>query len=103
MYIKNLSYWGVVKLNLIFAYLLSILFSPFFVIYYLIAPQKFTFKMDDTINIYGLTLDISPHLGSLITVLFLIFVAVLVKSAILYVIFTRTPIGKITIGHNSNK
>jgi hypothetical protein len=101
MTVKNLSFWGWVKLTLILDYLILILMIPIVVIVGVVAPDKLTFNMPDKLTVYGWTLTPSGDMmvsSILFTGLIMAIIGLMIKSGVLYLLAQKTPLGRINIG-----
>jgi hypothetical protein len=101
MTVKNLSFWGWVKLTLILDYLILILMIPIVLIVDVFAPDKLTFNMPDKLTVYGWTLAPSGDMmvsSILFTGFIMAIIGLMIKSGVLYLLAQKTPLGRINIG-----
>lgn len=102
MTVKDLSFWGWVKLSLIIDFLIPLLLMPILLIVALVAPEKITINWSQKFNIYGINLDVGSGdlmVGSiLISDLFIGFIGLMIQSGILYFFAQKSPLGHVKIG-----
>ena len=101
MTLRDLSFAGLAKIILLVDFLITALLLPVFGIIYLIAPDKVNFNFEPTFRMYGVTVQTpseSFDIYFLILVLMTYFIGLLIKCAVLQLIFQRTPLGSISIG-----
>lgn len=102
MTLRDLSYWGIFRLILIAELLVPVLLSPLFLYTALTDPSKFTIDWDTGVEFLGSTFRFDPGsktiLSYTIYAILLSVIALLIKSALLNLVFQKTSVGKISIG-----
>ena len=102
MKFRNISFWGLCKISLILDFVIPILLTPFFVVLYFVAPEKFDIDWDTKFDFYGISFDItSGDLSISATIILAIligFIGLLVQYGILYFLAKITPLGSVKIG-----
>ena len=101
MTFRDLSYWGIFKLTLIFEFLVSILITPFMFLLYAVKPDAFTFNIDNPIKVAGISAHYSDAAGmtfAFVMGFMISLIGLMVKCAVLYLLAQKTPLGRIKIG-----
>lgn len=102
MKFRSISFWGLFKISLILDFVIPILITPFFAVYYFIAPDKFEINLDNDFNLYGLSFDVTSGDGSISAAIILIIligiIGLLAQCGILYFLAQKTPLGNVTVG-----
>lgn len=100
MVLRDLSFWGIVKLSLILELLVTVLLSPFLILYVIVAGGEFELGTGQ-ITVLGVKLQNFDLVGtipaSIIGVLFGL-TLLLIHCAILHFVFQKTCFGNISIG-----
>ena len=106
MQFKDLSFWGIFKLIVIFEVAIPLVISPFIFTYYLVRPDRFSFNFDWSVKAMGMNVKTTPHSANIIIViligLFLAIISMLIQSGILNFLGQKTLLGKIQIGRLSS-
>lgn len=97
MQFKDLSYWGIFKLSIVFEAAIPIISSPFLLIYYLLKPEAFNFKFDN--QIFGITVNVDNLVIAAIMIVILTLMTLIIQSAIWYVLAKKTPLGRVRISN----
>jgi len=102
MNFRDISFWGLFKLSLILDFVIPILLTPFFVILYFVAPEKFNIDWDTKFEMNGLSFDISSGVltgsATLVFTILLGFILLMIQCGILYFLAQKTPLGNIRVG-----
>lgn len=98
MTFRDLSYWGIVKITLIMEFFIPLLLLPFFLIFYLVAPQKVTVNISKSIDIWGLTVQADGIIGLAFGALIGSLIGLFISAAILYFFGQKTRLGHVKIG-----
>ena len=102
MQFKDLTFWGIFKLLVIFEVAVPIVISPFIFAYYLIRPEKFSFNFDWSFKTLGITVKTTPDainfIGILLLAIVFAVISIILQSAILHFLGRKTLLGKIRIG-----
>ena len=102
MYFRDLSFWGIFKVSLILDFLIPLLLTPFVLIYYLAAPEKFTFNWEPKLEMNWAFMKITSSDMSVgmtvMNALFIGFIGLLIQCAILNLLAQKTPAGRIKLG-----
>jgi len=98
MKLKDLSFWGIFKLVLIFEYLVWILLGPILLILYIFKPEKFNMPKEFSVKLGGIKFYTDSLAQSLFMLPLVIVLGTLFFAVFHYLIFQKTPFGNIRIG-----
>ena len=102
MIFKELSYWGIFKFSLILDFVIPILLAPFLLFGLIVAPDKFSFKVDRELEFFGSSIDFGSGditITANIFIAFILFlIGLLIQCAILYFLAQKTRLGRVKIG-----
>jgi len=99
MQFKDLSYWGIFKLSLIFEIIIPIILAPFILVLYLTNPEATTAISLEPRSVMGLLIESDSFGLTLLLGLILLFISLIVQSALWYFLAQKTPLGRVKISN----
>ncbi|MEP1230164.1 MAG: hypothetical protein ABJG88_05770 [Litorimonas sp.] len=93
MAFKDLSYWGIFKLSLIFEAIIPIILSPFLLAVYFSKPDA----LNITSSIMGITVNTESWTTHAVLLCILTLISLLIQSVIWYALAQKTHLGRLKI------
>ena len=98
MKLKDLSFWGIFKLVLIFEYLVWIVIGPILLLIYVLNPDAINISGDFSVNLFGIKFLVDSLPASFIFIPIMVILKTIIFAFIHFTIFQKTPFGNIPIG-----